>query len=80
MGYVIKLISNNFNGRTNNYGYWTGKQYKVQGDFYPICENYIDASIKVFKSRKIAEKSANACIDRYKYVRTAEVEELPFTS
>lgn len=80
MGYVIKLISRNLGTHTNYYGYWTGKQYTVQGELYPVCEECISTKTKVFKSKKVAEKSASACIDRYLYIGDAEVEELPFTS
>lgn len=80
MGYVIKLFSSNLGTNANYYGYWTGKQYTVRGDCYPVCEKYISTKTKVFKSKKVAEKSANACVDRYLYVGRAEVEELPFTT
>lgn len=80
MGYVIKLISSNLGTHVNYYGYWTGEQYTVQGELYPICEEYISTKTKIFKSKKIAEKSANACVERYLYVGKAEVEEFQFTS
>ena len=76
MGFVINLISKNSVTGTNDYGYWTGKQYMVNGEYYPVCRNYIDMNTKIYKSKKVAERSAEACIERYFYVSEAEVEEI----
>ena len=76
MGFVIKLISKNSNTNHNDYGYWTGKQYMVNGEYYPVCKEYIGMETKIYKSEKIAKRSAAACIERYGYVSRAEVEEI----
>ena len=76
MGFVIKLISKNSNTNRNNYGYWTGKQYMVNGECYPVCRDYIDMETKIYKNKKVAERSAKICVERYGYVSRAEVEEI----
>lgn len=76
MGFVINLIHKNYNTGINDYGYWTGKQYMVNGEYYPVCVNCIGVETKIYKSKKVAERSANACLERYAYVSEAEVEEV----
>ena len=48
----------------------------VNGEYYPVCVNYIGMETKIYKSKKVAERSANACLKRYAYVSEAEVEEV----
>ena len=77
-GYVINLIASTpGRGREyiNDYGYWTGKFYTVQGEYYPVCDNQISKDTKFYKSRKIAENSAKRCIEKFIYVIDAEVVE-----
>lgn len=77
MGYVIKLISSSLLGSSiNHYGYWTGKQYTVQGNDYPVCDKHITTDTKIYKSEKVAKRSADGCIKKFVYVSQAEVEEI----
>ena len=76
MSFVINLISTATNNNINHYGYWTGKHYVVNGEYYPVCDKCIGMKTKIYKSKKVAEKSANACVERYGYVSRAEVEEI----
>jgi hypothetical protein len=36
MGYTVYLMTSTYN--TNSYGYWTGKNYTVQGELYPTIK------------------------------------------
>ena len=76
MGFVINLISKNGITNINNYGYWTGKQYMVNGEYYPICRKYINNETKIYKHKKVAERSAQSCLEKFGYVTNVEVEEI----
>lgn len=82
MGYVINLISGvgpTCLGKpgpfdTNDYGYWTGKSYRHDGNYFPYCTREITEDTKIYKSEKVANTSAQKLIDKYLYVVNAIVE------
>ena len=84
MGYVINLISGvgplglqkPAPNDINDYGYWTGKFYRFNGDYFPVCSREITEETKIYKSKKVANTSAQNCIDKYLYVVDAKVEEI----
>ena len=73
--YAINLISLD-NHNINHYGYWSGKQYKHLGEYYPICQGVITTETKLFKSEKVAINSAEKCLYRYSYVSKYEIVEV----
>ncbi|MBE6061841.1 MAG: hypothetical protein E7215_17005 [Clostridium sulfidigenes] len=80
MGYVIYLNTEPPYSRTgrvgNAYGYWTGKSYAFQGEFYPVCDNKINSQTKVYKSKKRATTAAEKAYMKFGYVASCEVEEV----
>lgn len=62
--YYIYLYSDH---KYNEYGYWTGKSYIVQGERYPVCENN-EYKRKEYKSLKRAISSGECAIEKYGYV------------
>jgi hypothetical protein len=79
--YVIYLSTETQASRGfNNYGYWTGKSYVVQGESFPITVDYRNEysaqghKIKVYKSKKVAENSAKKAFDKFGHVVSVVVE------
>lgn len=71
MKYAIYL-----NSHCDAYGYWTGKQYVLAGETYPICEDDIrHPNIKLYKSFAIANSAGQKIADRFNYVNGYEVKE-----
>lgn len=61
----------------NEYGYFTGKQYSVNYEQFPICTgNEINEKTKTFKSKLIAINSAEKCYDKFGYVADYDIEEV----
>lgn len=78
--YVINLISKSNLNDKNDYGYWTGEQYIVQGEPYPICDSTVSEKTKIYKIYKRAEQSAKLAIDKYGYVDDYEIVDLNNTN
>lgn len=74
--YVIYLNSEpKHSMRANQYGYWTGKSYVADGTYFPITEESKEGNVKVYKNKKVAEKSAEKARLQFGGVSTATVEE-----
>ena len=58
----------------NEYGYWTGKSYTVQGERYPVCENN-EYKRKGYKSLKRAISSGEGAIEKYGYVDEFDIKD-----
>jgi hypothetical protein len=75
MGYTVYLMTSTYN--TNSYGYWTGKNYTVQGELYPIIDDRVTERTKVYTSKKRAKNALESCLSRgYAYVLGGEIREL----
>lgn len=76
--YVIWLTSESDIKRIfNAYGYWSGKNYTVQGELFPITDSGITGRTKIYTSKKRAEKGLEACLNKgYAYVMNGEVIEI----
>lgn len=74
--YVIYLNTEIEPNRVGNaYGYWTGKSYIVAGERYPTTVDFKnEGNIKVYKSKKVAEKSAEKAFDKFGHVLSVTVE------
>lgn len=73
--YTIYLINSVYN--TNSYGHWTGKNYTVQGELYPITDDSVTERTKIYTSKKRAENALESCLNKgYAYVLDGEVREL----
>jgi len=78
MRYVIWLSDNKLTDYKKDYectyGYWTGKNYTVCGELFPVAERKITSRTKVYSSKAMAERGLNACLKRgYAYVIDGEV-------
>ena len=78
MRYVIWLSDKEMKGYNKDnegvYGYWTGENYTVQGELFPVTDRYITSRAKVYSSKAMAERGLNACLKRdYAYVIDGEV-------
>lgn len=74
MDYVICLSTESSSFPSNEYGYWTGKTYKVEGMEYPVCNPIITEKTKRYSSKLRAESMARKLRDRCIYVMTWTVE------
>lgn len=74
--YYIYLYSGKDFKRPDNYGYWTGKSYFVQGNEYPVIYNEISKNRrKEYKSLKRAIKGGEITCERYGYVSGFNIED-----
>ena len=72
MGYVIYLFNSRW--ERNSYGYWSGKNYTLQGQLFPITDVEVTERTKVYKSKNRANRALEACLERgYDYVTHGEV-------
>ncbi len=81
MGFVIYLSTSRMGDSGielsfNDYGYWQGKKFVVQGQEYPITDREITEETKVFSSRVRAEKSAEKAYNKFGFVSFWRVEEI----
>ena len=76
MRYAIYLISPDDITGSNDYGYWAGESYKVQGELFPVTDNKITDRTRLYKSRVRAETAMTKCINTFCYVRDAEIKEV----
>ena len=74
MYYIYLYSDNKYSKHVNQYGYWTGKSYTVQGEEYPVCEND-EYKRKEYKSLKRAISSGEAAKNKYGYVCGFDVED-----
>lgn len=74
--YVIYLSSVNSDFHVNAYGYWTGKDYTVQGVKYPVTRDRKGLDVKMYHNKKVAENALSRCINRYENVVSGRVEEI----
>jgi hypothetical protein len=74
MGFVINLSTKGISYPNNDYGYWTGKTYKVNREVIPWCEPKITENTKVYANKKIAEIMASKLLDRCIHVSTWDIE------
>lgn len=74
--FVIYLDSTNkYSWATNAYGYWTGKNYTVCGELFPVTDREITRRTKRYSNRKRAENALEACLNKgYAYVNTGKIE------
>lgn len=75
--YYIYLYSNDEHKRSSNqYGYWTGKSYIVQGEEYPSCEDPTSKyKRKEYKNLKRVISSGETAMKKYSYVCGFDVED-----
>lgn len=73
--YAIFLSSNsNINDPYENYyGYYEGKTYCVQGEYFPITGKGITEHTKIYKSEKVAKKSAESVFKKCSEVGCYEI-------
>lgn len=77
MKYVIFISSSNgLDYCTECYGYWTGKNYTLNQEFFPVTQSTINEKVKYYSSLKRAIKGAEKSIGRYSYACRAWVEDL----
>lgn len=75
--YVIDLSTKRDGDYPGNaYGYWTGKDYTVQGVKYPVTKDRKGLDVKMYHSKKVAENALNRCIDKYEHVVYGRIEEV----
>ncbi|HHX60366.1 MAG TPA: hypothetical protein GX707_06470 [Epulopiscium sp.] len=76
--YVIHLSSvmEFENIDSNEYGYWTGKEYTVKGVKQPVTREKKGLEVKIYWNKKVAENALKRCIDKYAGVKTGKVEEI----
>ncbi len=75
MEYAIYLTSEiDIDSNTNAYGYWSGKNYTVLKDLFPITDSSVTHRTKIYTSKKRATRGLEACLDRcYAYVLNGKV-------
>lgn len=77
MEHVIFLSSISMIDSIEHYGYWTGKNYKVQGELYPVTDSRITERTKIYSTEARAKGALEACLDKpYVYVTGGHVEPL----
>lgn len=74
MFYIYLYSNGKYNTHTNQYGYWAGKSYIVQGEEYPLCENS-EYKRKEYKSLKRAISGGKSAKNKYGYVCGFDVED-----
>ena len=73
--YYIYLYSNNVHSKSSNqYGYWTGKSYTVEGEGYPVCENSTYKR-KEYKSLQRSIYAGEIATKKYGYVCGFDIED-----
>lgn len=76
LNYVIWLTSSNMFDAINSYGYWSGKDYVVNAELFPVTDYKITDRTKIYTSKGRAERGLKACLDKgYAYVAGGEVRE-----
>ncbi|PYY28244.1 Uncharacterized protein PIL02S_03390 [Paenibacillus illinoisensis] len=73
--YVIHLTSSTYGDSSNEYGYWSGKCYVVQFNYFPLCDKDLILHTKRYKSRVRAEKMADKLLIKCSTVRSWTVVE-----
>lgn len=77
MHYVVWLSSSSISNAINSYGYWTGKDYVVNGELFPVTDYEVTDRTKIYTSKGRAERGLLACLDKgYAYVSCGEVREV----
>lgn len=77
MGFVIYLSSNMGCSRVMNaYGYWTGKMYTHQGEYFPVCTPVKDSTVKVYRYHSNACRGAEKAYIKFGYVSAYAIETL----
>ena len=76
MKYVLNLLSKMDGTNYNNYGYYQGKCYTVQGESFPICSNDIDDTVKKYTSVGRVKRAGESLCEKCGYVTGYEVYQL----
>lgn len=75
--YVIYLSTElDKSEKINDYGYWTGKTYVVEGEEYPSCESLKTHNTRIYARRGNAEKMAEKLLLRCSYVASYLIEKV----
>ncbi|WP_116061926.1 hypothetical protein [Cohnella phaseoli] len=75
MKYVIFLSTTSaFDRNRNQYGYWAGKTYRVEGQDFPLWDRSITEQTKKYTSQKRAETAAEKLMERCSYVVAWRIE------
>lgn len=76
--YVIFLSSTpNIDDWGNVYGYWAGKDYRCEGELFPVTDKSKGTRTKIYSSRKRAENALKAALSRgYAYVLNGRIERI----
>lgn len=73
--FIINLSTESNSYSSNDYGYWTGKTYTLNGEVFPVCDKQISVNTKRYTSRKRAENMAKKLYEKCSYVGKYSVEE-----
>ena len=77
MGYVIAPKSSFSGDYGDTYGFYQGKCYMVEGEYFPICTNDVsDESVKIYTSTKRAKRAGESLCDKCGYVIDYEIYQL----
>lgn len=77
MEYVINISSTNSTYKRNDYGFYHGKCYMAQGEYYPChSRQFIDESVKRYTSEQRAKRSAESVVEKCGYVKGYEIYKL----
>lgn len=77
MEYVINVLSTNSEHGRNDYGFYNGKCYMYQNEYYPcFSSRVVDESVKKYSSAQRAKQSAKSVINKCGLVKGYEIYEL----
>ena len=78
MEYVVKISSTGCKNERNGYGFYHGKCYMVNGEYYPRCggRQCVDELTKRYTSEKRAKRSAERVVEKCGYVKGYEIYKL----
>ena len=76
MKYVLNLLSIMDSTNYNNYGYYQGKCYTVQGEFFPLCSDGIDDAVKRYTSMGRSKRAGQSLLEKCSYVTGYEIYQL----
>lgn len=75
MEHVVFLSNKSRSTGIESYGYWTGRNYTIQGELYPITDSQVIERTKVYSTEARAKRALEACMDRpYAYVTGGHIE------
>lgn len=77
MEYVVNISSTNRKSESNVYGFYHGKCYMVNGEYYPChVPKFVDKLTKRYTSEQRAKQSAERVVEKCGYVQGYEIYKL----